>query len=324
MTTHFGAIEVQKTHMLCPKTGFRQSPYLQETALYLGQSEVFATANEFLHRLLGVDLSGKQIENLCHHYGENLSSLQTEESVVSNEKNADLHYAMVDGSFIMSRDGWVETKLGRVFKASNDVQISEKRKQIMSSDYVAHIGNCTDFCQKFSLRLNHLFNLVFIADGAPWIWNWITTMYPHAVQILDFWHAYEKICQMGALFFKDKTVLTDWCEAIKELLLNDEVDEVIIQIKNISCHGDLIKSKDTLTTYLDNNKQRMQYKTFKNKGYLIGSGAIEAAHRNVIQSRMKRSGQRWTLTGGQQVLNIRTERMSNKWKNVVNLIRNAA
>lgn len=68
----------------------------------------------------------------------------------------------------------------------------------------------------------------------------------------------------------------------------------------------------------------MMYKTFTNKGYLIGSGAIESAHRNVIQIRMKRSGQRWTIKGGQQILNIRTAKLSNKWKKVTNLVRMAA
>jgi hypothetical protein len=66
------------------------------------------------------------------------------------------------------------------------------------------------------------------------------------------------------------------------------------------------------------------YKTYLAKGYLIGSGAMESAHRNVIQQRMKRSGQRWTIEGGQQVLNLRTTYLSNKWGKVQNYVRNAA
>lgn len=43
---------------------------------------------------------------------------------------------------------------------------------------------------------------------------------------------------------------------------------------------------------------------------LIGSGAIEAAHRNVIQKRLKLSGQRWTIKGAQQITNLRTYKKS--------------
>jgi hypothetical protein len=68
----------------------------------------------------------------------------------------------------------------------------------------------------------------------------------------------------------------------------------------------------------------MMDKTYLAKGYLIGSGAMESAHRNVIQQRMKRSGQRWTIEGGQQVLNLRTTYLSNKWGKVQNYVRNAA
>ena len=68
----------------------------------------------------------------------------------------------------------------------------------------------------------------------------------------------------------------------------------------------------------------MSYKTFLDKGFLIGSGAIESAQRTVVQHRLKRSGQRWTLKGAQQVLNIRTKNLSNKWNDVTNLVRMAA
>jgi hypothetical protein len=55
----------------------------------------------------------------------------------------------------------------------------------------------------------------------------------------------------------------------------------------------------------------MQYKTFQEKGLLIGSGAIEAAHRTVIQQRLKLSGQRWTKIGAQQIVNLRIAYKSN-------------
>ena len=55
---------------------------------------------------------------------------------------------------------------------------------------------------------------------------------------------------------------------------------------------------------------------------LIGSGAIEAAHRDVIQKRLKLSGQRWTIKGAQQIINLRTYKKSNNWKQIKELIIN--
>ena len=316
---------MRKSHVLSPKGNFRQSPYLQETALFLEQSEIFMDASELLERLSGIDLSDKQIENLCHHYGGVLEDECIDNQDVVIEKDTNLTYAMVDGSYVMTRiDGWKEVKLGRIFKAGDNYALSEKRNTIKNSQYVAHLGECTDFIEKFSPNIANFTYLVCIADGAPWFWNWLRDYYPKAVQILDFYHGYEKICQWSLSRFKDKIQRDLLNSNFKELLLNDDVKEVIIQIQNTDCQGDILDKKQVLLTYLENNSHRMTYKTFLEKGYLIGSGAMESAHRNVIQQRMKRSGQRWTIQGGQQVLNLRTKFLSNQWNQVTKKVRIAA
>jgi hypothetical protein len=68
----------------------------------------------------------------------------------------------------------------------------------------------------------------------------------------------------------------------------------------------------------------MDYKSYEEKGLHIGSGAIEAAHRNVIQKRMKQSGQRWTPKLAQNVLNLRTCYMSEHWDELVEFIKKTA
>ena len=64
----------------------------------------------------------------------------------------------------------------------------------------------------------------------------------------------------------------------------------------------------------------MRYKDYLGKGWLIGSGPMESAHRTVIQQRMKLSGQRWTLRGAQQMANLRVAQKSGNWRAVKNLI----
>jgi hypothetical protein len=69
----------------------------------------------------------------------------------------------------------------------------------------------------------------------------------------------------------------------------------------------------------------MDYKTYKKIGAgIIGSGAIESAHRTVVQKRMKQSGQRWTNAGAQNMLNLRVLQMNGQWSKVVTMIKNAA
>ncbi len=83
------------------------------------------------------------------------------------------------------------------------------------------------------------------------------------------------------------------------------------------------KEKEKLLKYYKNNKNRMDYPAYIKKGLLIGSGAVEAAHRTVSQKRLKLSGQRWTEKGAQQILNLRVLNLSDRWQEVKNML-NAA
>ena len=69
----------------------------------------------------------------------------------------------------------------------------------------------------------------------------------------------------------------------------------------------------------------MQYQNYLEHGLLIGSGAMEAAHKNVLQHRLKLSGQRWTLAGLQQMTQLRVVYKSGKWDRIRTFaIKNAA
>jgi hypothetical protein len=54
--------------------------------------------------------------------------------------------------------------------------------------------------------------------------------------------------------------------------------------------------------YCTTNTARMDYPTFRAQVLPIGLGAVESAAKHVVQVRMKRSGMRWSDTGGQAIL----------------------
>ena len=81
---------------------------------------------------------------------------------------------------------------------------------------------------------------------------------------------------------------------------------LFLLFRNFVVHPKQVEiEKQKLLTYLQNNETRINYGLYKEQGLLLGSGAIESANRDVIQKRMKLSGQRWTLKGAQQMLNLR-------------------
>ncbi|MDR2927370.1 MAG: ISKra4 family transposase, partial [Cytophagaceae bacterium] len=65
--------------------------------------------------------------------------------------------------------------------------------------------------------------------------------------------------------------------------------------------------------YFKNHKNYMNYAVCIENGWPIGSGVIEAACKSVVK-RMCRSGQRWSIKGGQAILDIRAVLKSDRWK----------
>lgn len=312
-----------------PGKGFGMSSYLKDMVCYIGQSQVFDEAEDTLSRLCGVVVSDKQIERLCHAYGGSLEDLPLE---LKEQKEEDaIYYAMADGSMVLTREKdesgkckWGEMKLGRVFRAADNMALGaqkEARHWIRSSQYVAHFGDCDAFFDKFEGLLDPIENFIFIADGATWIWDRVSAFYPKAVQILDFFHALQHLWTLVLLCwelnFENETSRQIWIEQQKDLLLQGQVEAVCEHINALKVKGEKAQEEQTkLVQYYQNNIERMRYGDFQAKGYLIGSGPIESAHRNVIQKRLKLSGQRWTRPGAQQVVNLRVAYKSDQWDRV--------
>ncbi|MDP3914723.1 MAG: hypothetical protein Q8R96_13405 [Bacteroidota bacterium] len=201
-----------------------------------------------------------------------------------------------------------EEALCRTFLSSNRIEdVSKGRNYIAHSNYVAHLGNHDHFFDKVLDVLPNKSPLVFICDGAKWIWKWIEEYYPNSTQILDFYHCKEHHYAFAKIYYhKDEHQSRKWVESCIELLMEKKVNELLTKISDLPCGQKLVENeKQKLLTYIRNNEKRINYGLYKERGLLFGSGAIESANRDIIQKRMKLSGQRWTLSGAQQMLNLR-------------------
>lgn len=297
-------------------------------------------AAERLEKYLRIPASSSQVDRVVKEYGSKLESqIQAGQAFVEEEiidrvaqvKEEEKAYVMIDGSMLLTRQAseWKEIKLARIFHSTHHYELSKNRKWIRDSLYMSHFGCHEEFINKLEPVVDEYEKLkdrlVFVNDGAKWIWNWVEANYPSSIQILDYYHATEYLGNFAKAIFSNKDKRSDWVSKQKLLLLNDQVEKVISGIKEMKCNT-LVrqKAKKKILTYYENNKPRMKYKTYRAKGLLIGSGPIESAHRTVIQKRLKQSGQRWTIKGAQFVANLRVANMSGLWEKVINLIKIAA
>lgn len=295
---------------------------MQQLMTYCGQLDSYEKSNEVLKEMLQIEVSETQVYRVTDFYGKAVAATVNEEPVLSPVATDEVLYVEADGSMIYTREeGWSEVKVGRLFKSSDCLHAEGKPGWISHSQYTAHLGSHKEFTKMMDNlvdRYGSLGNrLVFVSDGAAWIKNWIEDAFPRAISILDYYHACEHLYEFSGSIFCDKAKEKKWTDKQKQWLLEGKVKTVINNIKRIGKNG---VAANQLINYYSNNESRMNYQEYKKIGCgIIGSGAIESAHRTLVQKRMKQSGQRWSWKGAQHMLNLRVVRKNNDWNKITEL-----
>lgn len=321
--TTLGHVTINNSHPFSQgKNGFQISPRMQELMVFAGQMDCYESCGEIIGEFLDVKVSSTQVHRVTDTYGKEIGKTINEHATLTPIKKKEVLYVEADGSMVLTREeGWKEIKLGRIFKSSDCIHAGEKPGWVSNSQYVAHLGGH----KKFTEQMEHLIDsyihpnaeIIFITDGAPWLRNWIEDAYPSSHSILDYYHASEYLHAFSREYFKDQTKEKQWLEDQHKLLLEGRVHHVIENVRNLKSKN---KEAKRLIEYFQANAERMDYKTFQEIGCgIIGSGAIESAHRKVIQKRMKQSGQRWSKEGAQNMLNLRVAKCNHQWEKVIAL-----
>lgn len=327
LTTTMGRITISNANCFSSgNRGFQISACLQELMVYIGQLDCYSRAGEIIQKFLSVQVSATQVFRLTDLYGQQVGKQHdfTQRSQPPLQQQDPL-YVEADASMLLTREyGWKDVKVGRVFKASDCLHPEAKPGMITHSQYLTQMGGYKTFTDKMEILIEDYTmkqeQIIFITDGAPWLRNWIADAFPGATSILDFYHLSEHLYQFAEAFFSDKADAEAWVENQKGLLLESKASEVKEGIEILPASKRKQKIKAKLLAYIKANQDRMDYKHYGQIGCgIIGSGAIESAHRTVIQKRMKLSGQRWSKKGAQNMLNLRVIHMNQQWDKVIQL-----
>lgn len=224
---------------------------------------------------------------------------------------------------------WKEAGVGRV-SIYSEPSMADGRPSLFDSRYFARMpesGMPTLVEQVVAcvvdVRARRTFgHVAVICDGRDSIWNAAEkrSEFDGAVFILDFYHASETLSGVAdAIFGQGTDEARRWHERRRDRLILDE-DAVANLLRTLRRHERALPSgsdgRDVVrraVQHFKKNRRRMRYAQFIAMGLPIGSGHVESAAKNIVQARLKRSGMRWSVTGGQHVLNIRTRVKDGRW-----------
>ena len=151
---------------------------------------------------------------------------------------------------------------------------------------------------------------VAISDGGAGIEDWLRSNFPRVeVVILDFYHAAEHLCDWAKALHPNDEEAADqlggeWCHRLK----HEGGRAVLAALRTVTLPGRstaLRESHRQLLVYFENQIHRMDYPSYRAKGWPIGSGPVEAACKQVVGQRLKGSGMRWSEAGADAVCHLR-------------------
>jgi hypothetical protein len=150
---------------------------------------------------------------------------------------------------------------------------------------------------------------VAISDGGAGIEDWLCENFPRVeAVILDFYHVAEYLSEWAKVLYCDEKKASDvagtWCHRLK----HEGGQVVLSELKRIDVSDRSSVVQEThrvLLVYFTNQVHRMDYPSYRAKGWLIGSGPVEAACKQVVGQRMKGCGMRWGEAGADAICHLR-------------------
>jgi hypothetical protein len=276
-----------------------------------------------------------QVKEIWQQAGQARSDLRAEAEPEGMQQALERLYVELDGVTARLRRGSVlmedkevkrrgdvyrEVKVGAVFQPTRGPERSGLAPGVFvdqagEKQYVArrttaeHFGKVL-YAQALRCGLSHAQQVVILGDGALWIWRLASEHFPHAVQIVDVWHAREHVWKVArAVFGAGTPQAATWAEHACSLLVQGKIEDLVTEMVTLPPvppePGASRSVPEIERDYFISNAPRMRYPAFRAQGMHVGSGIAEAACKTVVSTRAKRSGMRWTPAGLDAVLALR-------------------
>ena len=148
--------------------------------------------------------------------------------------------------------------------------------------------------------------LCVVCDGAEWIWKHVQALFPHARQVLDYYHCAQYLHRVAKAHYGASVQALEWVEATMTRLYLGKVGLVLRGLHRMQAQSDeAAQAIANCWDYLDEHRGRTAYQKLRRGGYPLGSGGIESSNKFICHVRLKRSGAWWYEANSNQMLALR-------------------
>ncbi len=291
----------------------------------------------------GCSLDIKTVRNVAKRFASRARAGQKAESVVAMLRAENLQGRRVvlssDGGRLRIRTAkqgrrtkkkrtryktdWREPKLLIIYVVSDDGRVDKKIMPLIDGTLK---GTDVLFALMHiylrSLNLRSVDQILFVADGAHWIWDSVHLARQKLSkrggpcknqELIDFYHAVQHLHAFAELKRKwSRKKRKQWVSRQKHQLKDGGTKQVIEDLQ-VAAKGVKSRLLQRELMYFVNNRERLCYKEVAALKMPIGSGAIESAVRRVINLRLKGPCIFWKEDTAEEVLLLRAYYKSGRW-----------
>jgi hypothetical protein len=302
----------------------------EEVATMAGTTGSFAeAAAKFLPTMSGLKLSESTVERTTEDAGERLDALWADGRTLGADadwrwnrdaRGRTVAYVSIDATGLGMQGGdgakadgrmvWV----GKVFNPRAESTASVPKPHPPKARYQAGMMGLDEMGtrlrrQAAQVGMDDAEQWVALTDGGNGLDDFMETNFPRATRILDFYHAAEHLGDFAKAYLGGggdaaEELTKEWSHQMK----HEGGAAILAKLERLDLRGRSAAATEAhrlVTGYVRNNLHRMDYPRYREEGWQIGSGHIEAACKTVVNQRMKQSGMRWGGDGANAVCNLR-------------------
>ena len=267
----------------------------------------------------------KYVEDKLSEAGKNYSDVEKEESVETvKEMLVELDGCEIRTAELSIKEDSIETtpvynnpKKEKIIKW-RDVRIGSARPlETASKIYVGKMASYPEVVRQLfnASILNGMSpktKVIGVADGGIGLYEELKNQFTNMQFILDKPHLKDHLYDTAEELGIAKNERAAWVKPRLKAISNGDVGRIWKELKDkyACCPNKRLKR---LIGYINRFFDALNYKDFKEKGYPIGSGEVESAHKYVPQKRMKLPGACWHPDTINPMLALRILRANAWW-----------
>ena len=306
-------------------------PWLVESIVLLGTVAPFERVPLVMSRLLRVPVSVETARRLTERIGqteerrEDAEAERVRATLPLPETGPAIQQLSLDGAMVPLVGGtWAEVKTLALGEVGQRTAADGSRQSTTTAlSYFSRLTDADTFRELARGELHRRGTaaatvVCAVQDGADWQQRFVDHHRPDAVRILDFPHAVEHLATVGrAVFGAGTAAFSEWLGIQAHTFKHGDPEAVLTALRTLDLDAAVDPEAAThraeALAYFEKRRAHITYAAFRQRGYPIGSGAVESANKLVVEARLKGSGMHWDRASVNPMVCLRDLLCSNRW-----------